>query len=136
MIVFLIFTSVFAFVCVVMFVWQKFYVGRIGSESSNVHDLCGTNQVNDKGYKFSGKTLQWQIRLCNFIFQETQTEKRMDDKRANSRLVGSKVSQIANIFQGMGPGKTVDSDILVAPSRFHPGKGPPAPEPVSIDLQL
>lgn len=80
--------------------------------------------------------MQRTVTLFNLVFQGTQTEKKMDDKRANSRLVGSKVSQIANIFQGMGPGKTMDSDILVAPSRFHPGKGPPAPEPVNIDLQL
>lgn len=55
----------------------------------------------------------------------------MDDKRARSRLVGSKVSQIANIFQSTGPVKSVDSDILAAPPRFHAGKGPPGnPEQV------
>lgn len=43
MIVFLIFTSVLAFVCVAMFVWQRVYVGRMSSETSNVYYLCGTN---------------------------------------------------------------------------------------------
>lgn len=61
----------------------------------------------------------------------------MDDKRSNSRHShgGSKVSQIANIFQSMGPVKSVDADILVAPSRFHAstGKGPPVGEQVSIE---
>ncbi|XP_052122674.1 serine-rich adhesin for platelets isoform X2 [Frankliniella occidentalis] len=60
--------------------------------------------------------------------KEKQPAASMDDKRANSRLGGSKVSQIANIFQGVGSVKSVDSDILVAPARFHGGKGPPPPE--------
>ncbi|XP_034249433.1 uncharacterized protein LOC117650265 isoform X3 [Thrips palmi] len=58
--------------------------------------------------------------------RDKQTSSMMDDKRSNSRHGGSKVSQIANIFQSMGPVKSVDSDILVAPSRFHAGKGPPS----------
>jgi len=42
----------------------------------------------------------------------------MEDKRG-SRMAGSKVSQIANIFQGMGPGKEESSVVSVVRTESH-----------------
>jgi len=50
----------------------------------------------------------------------------MEDKRPPGRLAGSKVSQIANIFQSMSPLKNIDADVLLSPPpRFNSGKGLP-----------